>query len=410
MAKNSKKVWDFENDLWEKAKGKGQSELESLKRLKLKEYKELGFDVDSKDAQEYYFWDHSHYNNLLLEQEYQVDELKIAEYFPIGPTIEKMLGFYERLFNLKFVEVTEGKSVWHEDVKQITLWKLDDPENPEYLGLIYLDLHPRDGKYGHAAHFTIKTGFYDFKKKEKSRPVSALLCNFSKPQQDKPALLKHREVKTFFHELGHGIHALVSDVKYSKFHGTRVSRDFVEAPSQMLEYWVWTAPELKKLSSHYETGEPLDDQLINSLVKSKDVNQGLATLRQLHFGIFDMTLHDSKDGDVDVDRAWNNLREEITLLSLGNETTKGYGSFGHMMGGYASGYYGYLYSKVFAADIYYSIFKQDPFNTAKGIRYRDTVLKKGGSRDEIDSLKELLGREPNSNAFFADMGISQGKL
>ncbi|GMM36332.1 hypothetical protein DASC09_036570 [Saccharomycopsis crataegensis] len=412
MTKTPENVLLFENDLLKKLKPKGQSEVEALMKLKLKDYDELGLDTTSKEANTFFMWDLSYYHNILLEEEYKVDEQKISEFFPLESTIKKMLGFYEVLFQLKFIEETnpERKRTWHKDVKQFALWKTDNPEEPEFLGWIYFDLHPRDGKYGHAAHFIIKGGYYDEINGVKERPVSALVCNFSKPQNDKPSLLKHSEVKTFFHELGHGIHSLACEVKFSMFHGTAVARDFVECPSQMLEFWVWSAPELKKLSSHYETGEPLDDSLIESMVRSKHVNGGLFLLRQVHFGLFDMTLHNSSDGVVDVDHAWNRLREEISLTSIDHENTVGYASFGHMMGGYASAYYGYLYSKVFATDIYYTIFKKDPFNTENGVRYRDIILKRGGSIDEIDILKELLGREPNSDAFLIEHGVNSGKL
>lgn len=409
MAKTSQNVLDFENDLLSKLKSKAEAEIKLLQNLKQQDFKSQGLDTKSKNASTYYIWDHSFYNNKLLQEEYQVDEQKISEYFPLQSTVDKMLKFYETLFNLKFEEVTDEskKSVWHEDVKQISVWKLDDPAKPEFMGWIYFDLHPRDGKYGHAAEFGLAPGYFDETTNSKKRPVCSLVCNFSKSTKTKPSLLKHSEVTTFFHELGHGIHELMGDVHYARFHGTNVNRDFVEAPSQMLEFWTWTPAELKKLSSHYITGDPLDDQLIESLVKSKHVNGGLANLRQLHFGLFDMTLHNSKDGKVDVDAAWNDLREKITLLSVGGQVTRGYGSFGHMMGGYAAGYYGYLYSEVFATDMYYTLFKDDPMNTKNGIRYRDIVLKRGGSRDELDNLEELLGRKPNSDAFLKEIGVSK---
>ncbi|GMM38680.1 metalloendopeptidase [Saccharomycopsis crataegensis] len=409
MAKTADRVMEFENDLWDKLKPKAAEELSKMKQLKLQDYKERGLNIESEEAKNYYIWDHGYYNNKLLQEQYKVDEQKISEYFPLQSTVEKMLKFYETLFNLKFEEVTDPKqkSVWHEDVKQRSVWKMDDLKNPEFLGWIYFDLHPRDGKYGHAAEFEIWPGYFDETTGKKSRPVCALICNFSKPSKTKPSLLKHNEVTTFFHELGHGIHEIVGDTHYARFHGTATARDFVEAPSQMLEFWTWTSAELKKLSSHYITGDPLPESLIASLVKSKHVNGGLGNLRQLHFGLFDMTIHNTHDGKADVDKAWNSLREEVTLLKSGDENVRGYGSFGHMMGGYAAGYYGYLYSEVFATDMYYTLFKEDPMNTTNGIRYRDTILKRGGSRDDLDNLKELLGREPNSDAFLQEIGINK---
>lgn len=198
-----------------------------------------------------------------------------------------------------------------------------------------------------------------------------MVCNFSKPTEKKPSLLKHDEVVTLFHELGHGIHDLVSKTIYSRFHGTNTVRDFVEAPSQMLENWCWTPSQLKSLSKHYSTISPeyykawkehagdkpdpaaeIPDELIQNLIKTKHVNAALFNLRQLHFGIFDMTVHEPKDHeaikDMNVSETYNKLRKEIASLDgpevLGQGYSWGHGeaTFGHLMGGYDAGYYGYL--------------------------------------------------------------------
>lgn len=378
----------------------GKAEITKLLELKAEDQKALSLPEDPT----FNVWDYRYFDRLLLEKEYEVDDQKISEYFPMQSTIEKMLGIFEVLFKLKFEEVTGAdRAVWHEDCKQFAVWK-NDTGSDEFVGWLYFDLHPREGKYGHAANFNLSPGYVD-KDGKRVYPVTALVCNFSKPTATKPSLLKHDEVVTFFHELGHGIHDLVSVTKYARFHGTNVARDFVEAPSQMLEYWCWQPEELKGLSSHYtEEGKTIDDDLIAKIVKSKHVNGGLFNLRQLHFALFDMTLHTS-DGNIDVTKTWNGMREDIALMQQGNETTYGYGSFGHLMGGYDSGYYGYLWSQVFAADIFYTEFLADPMNTTNGLRYRDTILKPGGSREALDSLKELLGREPNNVAFLSELGV-----
>lgn len=404
MSKNPENVWNFLLDLKDKLHSQGVKERETLLDLKKHEYEQNGWDYDG----EYYVWDHRYYDNKLLENEYKVDATKIAEYFPLQATIGKMLEIFETLFKLKFAEdiEEEDKSVWHPDVKQFAVWKMDDLQNPEFAGWLYFDLHPRDGKYGHAANFGLAPGFT---KTDESRayPVTALVCNFSQPTESKPSLLKHDEVNTFFHELGHGIHDLLGKTKYSRFHGTSVSWDFVECPSQMLEYWTWSPKELKFLSSHFlNPEESLPEELITSLVRSKNVNGGLFNLRQLHFGIFDMKLHSLAKGEsVDVISCWNDMREEIALVSSKGITTKGFGSFGHLLGGYGAGYYGYLWSQVFAADIYYSMFKADPMDSKKGCRYRDIILSRGGSRDELENLQELLGRDPSNEAFLKELGM-----
>ena len=187
-----------------------------------------------------------------------------------------MLKIFEQLFGLEFVEVTDGtKNVWHPDTKQFAVYneKIGDAEQT-FVGHLYLDLHPREGKYGHAANFNIQRGFTD-KDGKRRYPATALVCNFSKPTAEKPSLLKHDEVVTLFHELGHGIHDLVAITDYSRFHGTGVVGDFVEAPSQMLENWCWDKEQLTKLSSHWKTGEKLSGDMVDKLIATNNVNGAL---------------------------------------------------------------------------------------------------------------------------------------
>ncbi|ODV87852.1 hypothetical protein CANARDRAFT_26052 [[Candida] arabinofermentans NRRL YB-2248] len=406
MAKLPETVMNFLEDLKVKLSPLGKKEIEVLKSLKASDLKSKGLSADDG----YYVWDQRYYHTMMLEKDYQVDEVKIAEYFPMQNTIVKMLSIYETIFNLKFNEIENTSKLyntWHEDVKQFAVWKMDNEKDPEFVGYIYFDLHPREGKYGHAANFGIGPGYTDLASGKRNYPVTSLVCNFTRDTKQKPSLLKHDEVVTFFHELGHGIHDLLGKTAYSRFSGTSVSWDFVEMPSQLLEYFCWSEAQLKFLSSHYLTGEELGSELITSLIASKNVNGALFNLRQLHFGLFDMTLHTSKDGEVDVYSLWNDMREEICLLSNGGAITKGFGSFGHLMGGYASGYYGYLWSQVFAADIFYTKFKKDPLNIDSGLQYRDKILARGGSRDEMDNLIDFLGREPNSDAFLQELGITE---
>jgi len=231
-------------------------------------------------------------------------------------------------------------------------------------------------------------------------PVTGMVANLAKPTPDRPALMRHDDVTTFFHEMGHVFHGLLSRTKFGRFHGTSVARDFVEAPSQMLENWCWEPKVLKRMSSHFETKEPLSDELIAKLIKSRYVNIGLFSLRQLFFGKYDIKVHtDTTGGDVDYSKLWCDMRENISLVKTGDKITPGQGSFGHITGGYDAGYYGYLYSQVFSADMYFEIFKPDPMSPASGKRYRDRILLPGGSRDEMDSLKDFLGRAPSADAF-----------
>lgn len=404
IAKNQNNVMDFLNDLKAKLLPLGEDDLARLNAFKNEDLVARGLEAQD----EFYAWDTQFYNTLLLEKEYKVDHIKISEYFPLDLTIEKMFRFYEHLFDVKFVKVQnpDPKYLWHEDVKIFGVFQDIKSGKPVFDGYLVLDLHPRLGKYGHAANFGLGSGAT---RKDGSRvhPYTVLVCNFTKPTKEKPSLLKHNEVTTFFHELGHGMHNLLSKTKYLRFHGTHVPRDFVETPSQMLEFWTWSKNELKALSSHYITGEPISDDLIDQLVKSKNVNEGLFNLRQLFFGLFDMSLHTLSTADeiekLDINENWNDLTKSVALVSNGGLTNIGYASFGHIAGGYQSGYYGYLYSQVFAVDIYYTLFKEDPMNAESGIRYRDIVLKRGGSLEILDILTEVLGRPPNNEAFLKEI-------
>lgn len=436
MAKTPKTVNDFLGDLKSRLAPGGVKEIEQLKKLKKAE--------TGKD-EHYFLWDHRFYDTLMLEKDYQLDQNRIAEYFPLQSSIEGMLNIFEELFGLTFVKV-EGEDraaisetgkgddiVWHSDVQIFSVWD-DESEGGNFVGYLYLDLHPRDGKYGHAANFNIQPG-YTMENGTRRYPATALVCNFSKPTPKKPSLLKHDEVVTLFHELGHGIHDLVAKTVYSRFHGTSTVRDFVEAPSQMLENWCWTPSQIKSLSKHWsylspeyaeaykesskdgkQPEEHMPGDLIDSIVNTRHVNDALFNLRQLHFGIFDMTVHQASSHEavtkLDASETYNRLRKEISKIDgpevLGEGYSWGHGqaTFGHLIGGYDAGYYGYLSSQVYSADMFYSVFKKNPMDGKEGRRYRHTVLEKGGSQDEMETLKQFLGREPSTEAFYKELGVA----
>ncbi|KAI1908063.1 metalloendopeptidase [Ophidiomyces ophidiicola] len=442
MAKTPETVNTFLGGLRKKLESGGLAEIEKLKLLKAE-------DLESRNPSQvpdghYFLWDHRFYDRMMLEKDYRLDHQQIAEYFPLQVTIRGMLKIFEEIFGLVFVEI-EGEErnklsetgkgddiVWHKDVQVFSVWD-DEGEGNGFVGYLYLDLFPREGKYGHAANFNLQPGFIG-KDGKRRYPATALVCNFSKPTAKKPSLLKHDEVVTLFHELGHGIHDLVSRTTYSRFHGTNTVRDFVEAPSQMLENWCWTPSQLKSLSKHYSylsaeyleawkeqagnksrPSEQISDELITNLIKTKHVNAALFNLRQLHFGIFDMTVHEPIDHEtaisMDITQKYNSLRKDIAKLegpeSIGQGYDWGHGqaTFGHLMGGYDAGYYGYLSSQVYSADMFYTVFKANPMNGTEGRRYRHTVLEKGGSQEEMETLKQFLGREPTPDAFYKELGL-----
>lgn len=321
LAKTPKKVLNFLDDLKTQLIPKGAKETEYLMNLKKEHLKSRGLEA-SCDGN-YYLWDHEFYHRLMMENEYSINEQKIAEYFPLQPTVNNMLRIFKVLFGLVFVEVTgeerdkiseTGKGndiVWHEDVMLFSVW---DNGGEEFSGYLYLDLHPRPGKYGGGYTYPLQRGFL-YPDGTRQYPATALICNFTKPTSTKPSLLKHNEIVTLFHELGHGIHDLVARTKYSRFHGTAVVWDFVEAPSQMLENWCWTPLQLKSLSNHYKTGENIPDDLIDKLIKARHVNGALSTLRQLHIATFDMAIYTPKSHgeakSIKISEIFNSLRKEI---------------------------------------------------------------------------------------------------
>ena len=436
MAKTPEWVDEFLSDLRTRLAPGALKEIEQLKQLKKSTVGK---------ADHYYLWDHRFYDTLMLEQDYQLDQNKIAEWFPLQTSINGMLTIFEELFGLHFVEVVgehrdqiseSGKGeeiVWHSDVQMFAVWD-DEGEGGEFVGYLYLDLFPREGKYGHAANFNIQPGFITETGK-RHYPATALVCNFPKPTPKKPSLLKHDDVVTLFHELGHGIHDLVSKTIYSRFHGTNTVRDFVEAPSQMLENWCWTPSQIKSLSKHWsylspeyeqawknnqtageKPSESMPDDLIKSIVNTRHINDAIFNLRQLHFGIFDMTVHEPASHDaaekLDPSETFNKLRKDISQLdgpeTMGEGYDWGHGeaTFGHLIGGYDAGYYGYLSSQVYSADMFYSVFKKDPMNGKEGRRYRHTVLERGGAQDEMQTLEDFLGRRPSTEAFYQELGLA----
>lgn len=378
MAKTPKTVDDFLGDLRSRLSDGGIAEIKTLKEMKRQDLASSGADFDGR----YYLWDHRFYDRMMEEKDYQLDQQLISEYFPLHTTIRGMLEIFEQLFGLVFVEIVgsdrdsiapTGKGddiVWHEEVQVFSVWD-DEGEGSGFVGYLYLDLFPRLGKYGHAANFNLQPGFMQ-ENGTRRYPATALVCNFSKPTAKKPSLLKHDEVTTLFHELGHGIHDLVSRTTYSRFHGTATVRDFVEAPSQMLENWCWTPSQLKALSRHYSSLSPeymeawksaagngaekpeerIPDELIRNLIRTKNLNGALFNLRQLHFGIFDMTVHEPKSHEaleeMKIPETYNSLRKDISkldgpeVLGQGEDWGNGQATFGHLMGGYDAGYYGYL--------------------------------------------------------------------
>ncbi|KAH0586331.1 hypothetical protein H2248_007575 [Termitomyces sp. 'cryptogamus'] len=394
MVKSGHNVDDFLNDLENKLRPVGIKERAILLALKKKEHEEKGIPFNG----EFYIWDYRYYDRKYTEETLELDDMLVKEYFPVDVVVPAILAIYQNLLNVRF-EAFQG-STWHPEVQQFTVWEKDAKDESGFIGFCYLDLFPRASKYSHAAVWPLLPG-YDLPDGKRSYPIAAMVANLAKPTPEKPALMRHDDVVTFFHEMGHVFHGLLSKTKYARFHGTSVARDFVEAPSQMLENWCWEPKVLEQMSSHYETRKPLSPELIEKIIKSRYVNVGLFYLRQLFFAKFDLKVHTDQEAE-DYTGLWNSLREKVSLVKAIKDCP-GQGTFGHITGGYDAGYYGYTYSLVFAADMYATVFKADPLDPTRGMRYRHDILRPGGSREELDSLKAFLGRPPNSDAFLKEL-------
>lgn len=392
MARDKQSVLTFANDLKTKLALQNKADLDLL--LKYKKEIEPTATVLNQ-------WDIDFMANALTKRDYSVDSEKVREYFPADVVIDGLFSVYSELLSVNYKEVKDAK-VWANDVK---LYEIREKSDNRLIGYFYTDFYPRPGtgRYGHAAAFPLVSarmmgeGYY-------SLPVASIVANMSAPVNGRPALLDHDEVETLFHEFGHIMHQTLTRAPYASLSGSSVAQDFVEAPSQMLENWVWQPEVLNRLSGHHQNhNEKLPKELLEKMIAARDFQQGRMYTKQLLYGLFDMTIH-TQSGPVDVTQTYDNLYKEI----MGVAPIEGghfAASFGHMMGGYDAGYYGYLWSKVYAQDMF-SIFKAQGTNSpVVGGRYRSTILERGNMQDAIQILEEFLGRPPENKAFFEDLHI-----
>lgn len=389
MAKNPKTVMAFLKDLQKKLKPLGKKEDKEMIAYKNSK--------TGKNSRTLYSWESGYWSNKFRKENLELDSEKIKEYFPSQVVIDGMLDLFGGVFGITFEPV--DIPVWHPDVKA---FKIKDKASGELVAYFYMDLYPREGKYKHAACF----GLVEGEEKQDGTyqiPFVAIVANLNKPSGDTPSLLKHSEVETLFHEFGHVLHNALTKAKYSAFSGTSVSWDFVEAPSQMLERWAWDPQVLKKISKHYKTGEALPDDLIKRMIAAKNFGAGGMYLRQDFFAQYDMTLH-TVDTTPDTTKLYFELTKKIRGLPLTKGTIP-QASFGHIMGGYDAGYYGYLWSEVIAEDFFGEFKKNGIFNPETGLKFRREILEKGGTLDEEKMVENFLGRPADNKPFLKSIGL-----
>jgi len=343
-------------------------------------------------------WDTPYYENKLIKTKYAVDDNVVREYFPVDHVISGVFSIYEKLLGVTYTQLP-SPDTWAPDVRE---YSIADAATGKAIGWFYLDLFPRAGKYDHFANFGVRPGRL-LPDGSYQKPVTAIVGNWPAPAPGQPALLSHGDVVTFFHEFGHAMHSTLSIAPYETLYGTAVRGDFVEAPSQMLENWMWQPSILKIVSSNVNTGEPLPDSLITKMVALEHVTDGLDYTGQAFLAQYDMTLH-SSGPTVDATALWRSLQATMTA---GHPVPGTYpeASFGHLMSGYDAGYYGYLWSKVFAQDMF-TVFQSAGLESPEaGMRYRKDILEPGAVYEPDVLLERFLGRPVSYDAFYKYLGI-----
>lgn len=348
------------------------------------------------------YYDTAYFANELQKSTYDLDKEVVRQYFPLEHVLKQMMDIYSAIFGVHFERVLDFP-VWFPGV-EIYEVRNTDGSLVSYFGL---DLHPREGKYSHAAEFPVVVGHKAHMSSAENgyiAPFACMVANFPPSVESAPSLMPHDQVETLFHEFGHVMHENFGNSQFYSQSGTNVARDFVEAPSQMLENWTWDRNVLKRISKHYVTGESLPDGLIDRMLAAKNFMGPYANMRQVVLGTYDFNIH-TKD-IVDVLGEYNALVAELLHITLLPEHIWP-ASFGHLAGGYDAGYYGYLWSKVYACDMFTRFKHGGLLNSEIGREYRKKVLEVGSRRDELESVEDFLGRPVSQQAFLEDLGIVQ---
>jgi peptidyl-dipeptidase Dcp len=389
MAKNPDNVYALLNEVWEKAQGKTLADRAALQAM-------MAAEVENGVLEP---WDWRYYAEKLKAEKYAFNEEELKPYFELSNVTQGMFYVLKELFGMTFKELPE-LPVYHEDV---IAYEVFDAQNA-HLGILYMDFHPRASKRGGAW----MTSFRSQKRKDGQRvaPVISIVCNFTKPTANEPALLTFDEVETYFHEMGHAIHGLLSDVNYSSLAGTSVPRDFVELPSQILENWAGEEEVLSVYAKHYKTGEVLPAALLKKMEDAANVNQGFATTEYVAASFLDLDYHTITE-DITEDCESFELRS-VTNMGLMKEIIPRYRStyFNHIFaGGYSSGYYSYMWSEVLDADAFQAFKETSLFDQATARSFMENILMAGGTGDPAEMYRAFRGKDPSPEALLKRRGL-----
>jgi thimet oligopeptidase len=394
MAKSGAAAKTFINDLVAGIQPKFDAEVAELRKLKVAQTKDQNAQIN--------IWDWRYFQNELKKQKYTVDTDALRVYFPFQRVLDGMFNIYQNIFGLKFTKIVAPEK-WIDDLQ---LYMVTDAASGQPLGMFYLDMFPRDGKFNHFAEFGIIPGKL-LPNGKYQRPTVALICNFPPPAKDKPSLLSHQDVETLFHEFGHALHAIVTNAKYLRFSGTSVPADFVEAPSQMLQNWVWNKKVLDTFAADYrDPSKKIPAELIAKMKEAKLATVGVFYRRQFTFADIDLTLHDVHPEGQPYDCvALSNPVFPKDFLPI-NPDTAFVAFFGHLAG-YDAGYYGYAWADAIAADMA-TIFENAPngfLDKSAGRKLRKEIYAPGGSREIDISIGKFLGRDRSIQPYLKTLGI-----
>jgi len=397
MADDSEEVVNFLNDIAEHAKPMAKEEL-----VTLQQFAKSVFDINELHA-----WDYSYFSEKLKQDKFALDNELVKPYFPVNKVIDGMFAVCNRLFDVE-IKANPDADTWHEDVLAFDVL---DNEN-KLIGQLFSDLYAREHKRGGAWMGVCRHR----QKTEQNQvtPVAYLTCNFTPASQGKPALLTHDEVETLFHEFGHTLHHLLTQVDQMSVAGINgVAWDAVELPSQFLENWCWHPESLPLISGHFETNEPLPKSLLDQMLAAKHFQTGMQTVRQLEFSLFDINLHsqdNQSDSALSVQSVLNNARKAVAVIQA-PDYNRFQCSFSHIFaGGYAAGYYSYKWAEVLSADAFDKFIDEGVFNKKTGLSFKKTILSVGGVPEAAAMFQEFRGRKPNINALLKSTGLIQGTI
>ena len=382
MAKSTKTVMDFLEDLVKKVKPAAIKEFKVLE--------DYAKDIDNIERLEK--WDTAFYSEMYKKHKFNIDQEELKPYFSLQNVLQGAFTVSNKLYGLNFKELLDVDT-YNEEVK--TYEVTDDKNN--FIALLYTDFHPRKGKRG-GAWMTSYKPQYKYKNTNE-RPHVSIVCNFTKPTKNKPSLLTFYEVTTLFHEFGHALHGILANTTFKSLSGTNVSWDFVELPSQIFENWCYEKEALNLFAFHYETKKVIPIDLIKKIKKSANYNQASQTLRQLSIGLLDMNWHNINPEEIkDVKKYESKVLEKLTFTKELNEVCMSTG-FSHIFqGGYSAGYYSYKWAEVLDADAFEYFKEQGIFNKKIASKFKNNILSKGGTEDPMDLYIKFRGRKPTIDA------------